>query len=231
MTPPTARNFSVGCAHAGQAQNITGMCQGNTDPSEDVVCETVPSYAAFAVVEGATYALKPAGAAGTDEAACCVLSGMCMRNSVEADVQCYMPGTFLHDDPIRPGRNEATCCDAGGGTTAFAMLLVLISMYVIAFACDSFEPAADYLGTEVYKMGPGIRGASIEAVASSLPELFTTLFLLFAHQDQDGFSAGIATCAGSALFNGAVIPAICIFAVTVSPRSPVGSGVLLPADA
>ena len=51
------------------------MCQGNTDPSEDVVCETVPSYAAFAVVEGATYALKPAGAAGTDEAACCVLSG------------------------------------------------------------------------------------------------------------------------------------------------------------
>lgn len=62
--------------------------------------------------------------------------------------------------------------------------------------------------------GPGIRGASIEAVASSLPELFTTLFLLFVFHDEDGFSAGIATCAGSAIFNAALIPAICIIAVS-----------------
>lgn len=96
---------------------------------------------------------------------------------------------------------------------AIALVLVAVAMYVIKFACDSFEPAADYLGTEVYKMGPGIRGASIEAVASSLPELFTTMFLLFFFHDEDGFSAGIATCAGSAIFNGAVIPAICILAV------------------
>lgn len=94
-----------------------------------------------------------------------------------------------------------------------SLFLVAITMYVIKFACDSFEPAADYLGTTVYKMGPGIRGASIEAVASSLPELFTTLFLLFFFHDEDGFSAGIATCAGSAVFNGAVIPAICILGV------------------
>jgi cation:H+ antiporter len=96
-----------------------------------------------------------------------------------------------------------------------ALLLVCVAMYVIKFACDSFEPAADYLGTEVYNLGPGIRGASIEAVASSLPELFTTLFLLFGYHDEDGFAAGIATCAGSAIFNGAVIPAICIMAVTM----------------
>eukprot|EP01050_Picozoa_sp_SAG11_P011900 SAG11_NODE_1292_length_5285_cov_9.364057_6_plen_242_part_00 len=96
-----------------------------------------------------------------------------------------------------------------------AVVLLVISMMVIMYACDAFEPASDYLGTEVYKLGPGVRGASIEAIASSLPELFTTMFLLFIFHDEDGFAAGIATCAGSAVFNGAVIPALCIFAVTV----------------
>jgi hypothetical protein len=107
-------------------------------------------------------------------------------------------------------------------------------------------------------MPPGVRGASIEAVASSLPEFFTTRFLLFLFHDEDGFAAGVATCAGSvsycrspmltsisplplsgpataffsplpppltqtadwcrtclqAIFNAAVIPGICILAVT-----------------
>lgn len=96
-----------------------------------------------------------------------------------------------------------------------AILLVLVSMVLIMFNCDAFEPAADFLGTEVYKLAPGVRGASIEAIASSLPELFTTMFLLFLFDDKDGFAAGIATAAGSAVFNGAVIPALCIFAVTI----------------
>jgi cation:H+ antiporter len=94
------------------------------------------------------------------------------------------------------------------------MGMVLGAMYVIKFACDSFEGASDHLGKKVYKMKPGIRGATIEAIASSLPELFTTAFLLFFYHDTDGFSAGIATCAGSAVFNAAVIPAVCIIAVT-----------------
>ena len=46
-----------------------------------------------------------------------------------------------------------------------ALLLVCVAMYFIKFACDSFEPAAEYLGVEVYHMGPGVRGASIEAIA------------------------------------------------------------------
>ena len=94
-----------------------------------------------------------------------------------------------------------------------ALGIVALSMYIIKYACDSFEDASDYLGTEVYKMKPGIRGATLEAIASSLPELFTTTFLLFIFNDTDGFSAGIATCAGSAVFNAAVIPAVCILAV------------------
>lgn len=96
-----------------------------------------------------------------------------------------------------------------------ALGLVFVSMYIIKFSCDSFEDASDYLGTEVYKMAPGIRGATLEAIASSLPELFTTLFLLFVFHDKGGFAAGVATCAGSAIFNAVVIPAVCILAVTI----------------
>ena len=152
---------------------------------------------------------------GSTEDECCEVSGACVGNTVpnQPDAECFHIGTKLYDPP-RMGRSETACCEAGGVTLAFSLILVLIAMYVIAYACDSFEPAADYLGTEVYKMGPGI-GRLDRAIASSLPELFTTLFLLFAHNDQDSFSAGIATCAGSALFNGAIIPAICIFAVTL----------------
>jgi Ca2+/Na+ antiporter len=106
-------------------------------------------------------------------------------------------------------------CDDGDILCLFvALVLVLIAMVLIMFNCDAFEPASEYLGVEVYHLKPGIRGASIEAVASSLPELFTTLFLLFVFHDEDGFAAGIATCAGSAIFNGAVIPALCILMVT-----------------
>ena len=103
--------------------------------------------------------------------------------------------------------------DSTGLLLAFG--LVLLSMYIIKYACDAFEDASDYLGTEVYKMAPGVRGATLEAVASSLPELFTTLFLLFIFHDQGGFAAGVATCAGSAVFDAVVIPAVCILAVTI----------------
>jgi len=58
-----------------------------------------------------------------------------------------------------------------------------------------------------------VRGATINAVGSSMPELLTAFFLLFLFQDRDGFAAGIATTAGSAIFNSVVIPAVCIFAV------------------
>jgi Ca2+/Na+ antiporter len=185
----------------------TGFCTGNTGAVGDVTCTSV----------GGSLVAAAETLLGSTEDECCVVSGACVGNTdatAEPDAECFHVGTQLYDPP-RMGRSETACCEAGNATLAFSLFLVLIAMYVIAYACDSFEPAADYLGTEVYMMGPGIRGASIEAIASSLPELFTTLFLLFAHNDQDGFSAGVATCAGSALFNGAIIPAICIFAVTV----------------
>jgi cation:H+ antiporter len=49
-----------------------------------------------------------------------------------------------------------------------------------------------------------------------MPELFTTIFFLLFLKDTDGFSGGIGTTAGSAIFNGMIIPAVVILAVLYS---------------
>ncbi|WP_298903850.1 sodium:calcium antiporter [uncultured Psychroserpens sp.] len=88
--------------------------------------------------------------------------------------------------------------------------LILITCVVIWRACDGFEMASNYLGRH---MKEGIKGATINAIGSSLPELFTTLFFLFVLKDKDGFSGGIGTTAGSAVFNAMIIPAVVILVV------------------
>ena len=70
--------------------------------------------------------------------------------------------------------------------------------------------ASEYIGRN---LSEGVRGASINAVASSMPEVFTSLFFLFVLMDASGFSGGIGTTAGSAIFNGMVIPAVSVLAV------------------
>lgn len=91
-----------------------------------------------------------------------------------------------------------------------SIAITVVVSIVIMYACNSFEEAADYLGRN---MPPGVKGATINAIGSSLPELFTTVFLLFVFHDMDGFSAGIATTAGSAIFNSIIIPAVCVLSV------------------
>lgn len=91
-----------------------------------------------------------------------------------------------------------------------ALLMVVFASVVIMYACDSFEDASDFLGRN---MAPGVKGGTINAIGSSLPELFTTIALLFFFHDQGGFSAGIATTAGSAVFNSVIIPMVCILVV------------------
>jgi cation:H+ antiporter len=97
---------------------------------------------------------------------------------------------------------------------SMALLTLTATSLVVMVACESFEKASSHLGKHVYKMPAGVRGATIDAIGSSMPELFTTSFLLFYYADLDGFSAGIATCAGSAVFNAVIIPALCILIVT-----------------
>ena len=94
---------------------------------------------------------------------------------------------------------------------------ILIPLLFIVFCCviiwkasDGFEVSSEYLGRN---LSDGVRGATINAIASSMPELFTTIFFLIYLKDTDGFAGGIGTTAGSAIFNGMIIPAVVIFSV------------------
>ena len=97
--------------------------------------------------------------------------------------------------------------------------MVLLSLFFITICCliiwrasDGFEAASEYLGRN---LSDGVRGATINAIGSSMPELFTTLFFLFVLKDKDGFAGGIGTTAGSAIFNGMIIPAVVILIVVL----------------
>ena len=88
-----------------------------------------------------------------------------------------------------------------------ALLVVVFTTWMIAKACDGFEAAADYLGRN---MTEGVKGATINAIGSSMPELFVTFIFLFVYANTTGFAGGIGTTAGSAVFNTMVIPALSI---------------------
>lgn len=90
------------------------------------------------------------------------------------------------------------------------LILIAISCVVIWRAGDGFMTASEYIGRN---LSEGVRGASINAIASSMPEVFTSLFFLFVLMDADGFAGGIGTTAGSAIFNSMVIPAVSVIAV------------------
>ena len=93
------------------------------------------------------------------------------------------------------------------------LFLVIICCIIIRRASDGFTVASDYIGRN---LSEGVRGATINAIGSSLPEVFTSFFFLFYLKDVDGFSGGIGTTAGSAIFNGMIIPAFVILVVILT---------------
>ncbi|NND98736.1 MAG: sodium:calcium antiporter [Pirellulaceae bacterium] len=93
---------------------------------------------------------------------------------------------------------------------AIPLIVIVFTCLIIWRACDAFEIASEYLGRN---MSEGVRGGTINAISSSVPELLTTLIALFVLADEEGFSIGLGTTAGSALFNGMIIPAACILFV------------------
>lgn len=101
------------------------------------------------------------------------------------------------------------------GLFGLALAGVVFASYLIKYACDQFEPAADYLGRN---MGPGIKGATINAIGSSMPELLTSIAFLFTVTHvtvAEGLLSAVAVTAGSAVFNSLIIPSLVILAVTV----------------
>lgn len=91
-------------------------------------------------------------------------------------------------------------------------IALLGCMWAIWKISDKFENATNYLGRN---MGEGVKGATFNAIGSSLPELLTTFIFLFILKDAEGFANGLATTAGSGIFNSLVIPGMVIFAVSV----------------
>lgn len=93
------------------------------------------------------------------------------------------------------------------------LLLMLACSYIIAKSCDAFEAATDYLGRN---LNEGVKGATLNAIGSSMPELLTTVFfLILAVQENLGrdFAASIGGNAGSAIFNSIIIPMLVIWVV------------------
>lgn len=90
------------------------------------------------------------------------------------------------------------------------VFLILLSMLIIWRASEGFEAASEYIGRNLVD---GVRGATINAVASSIPEMLTTFFFLLVLKEVDGFAGGLGTTAGSAIFNGMIIPALVVMVV------------------
>ena len=87
------------------------------------------------------------------------------------------------------------------------LILIILISYLLWKSCENFDRYSRVIG---YNLTDGVRGATINAIGSSLPELFVSFFFLFIMKDVIGFSAGIATILGSAVFNILVIPAVII---------------------
>jgi len=88
-----------------------------------------------------------------------------------------------------------------------ALLYITISCLIIWRSSRGFEIASDFLGR---RLPAGIKGATLNAVASSMPEFLTTIFFLFYLRDAEGFSGGLGVTSGSALFNLLIIPALVV---------------------
>ena len=109
-----------------------------------------------------------------------------------------------------------------------AMQFVFISV-IIWQACDPFADAAQWVG-KVLRLPGSVRGATLDAIASSMPELYTGLFFVIVavsgssgavveHHDGEGFGSALATCAGSAVYNMILIPAFCVLVISASRKS------------
>ena len=85
--------------------------------------------------------------------------------------------------------------------------LILLACYILKYSCDTFEQSAAYIGRN---MPAGVKGATVNAVGSSMPEMCVVISCLFFLNDPTLVLVGLGVTAGSAIFNGCVIPALSI---------------------
>lgn len=92
------------------------------------------------------------------------------------------------------------------------LLGIVITCVVIWKASDYFEESTEWIGRNLTE---GVRGASLNAIASSMPELLTGFIFLFFLHGSDGYAGTIGTTAGSAVFNSLIIPGVILLMVTI----------------
>ena len=90
------------------------------------------------------------------------------------------------------------------------IVVILIASGAIYYAGEHFATASSFLGNYM-GLSKSAKGATIDAISSSAPELLIALFSVIIFHE---FEIGIGTVVGSALFNILLIPAVCVF---VSP--------------
>ena len=107
----------------------------------------------------------------------------------------------------------------------FILSAAVLIAVIIAEACEPFADAAQWVGNRL-KLPQSVRGATLDAIASSMPELFTGLFFVTVAltgtkdaaqrmlESAEGYGSTVATCAGSSIYNLILIPAVCAIAVS-----------------
>lgn len=88
-----------------------------------------------------------------------------------------------------------------------SVLMILATSLVIYYAGNKFAVASSVIG-DYFNLSRSVKGATLDAVAGSFPELMIALFsVIFFHE----FSIGVGTVAGSVMFNTLIIPSIAVF--------------------
>lgn len=93
-----------------------------------------------------------------------------------------------------------------------AIGIIILTSAIIYFTSKRFAVSSSKIG-DYLKIPRSVKGATFDAIPSSLPELFVVLYSIFFFKQ---FEVGIGTIAGSALFNLLVIPGICVFVAPVA---------------
>jgi len=118
-----------------------------------------------------------------------------------------------------------------GWMLAFLVAETAVISIVLWQACDPFAETAQWVGKVLHLPG-SVRGATLDAIASSMPELFSGIFFVILavvavggnpsampEACGEGFASTIATCAGSAIYNMIVIPAVCAIVIAFARRT------------
>jgi cation:H+ antiporter len=94
---------------------------------------------------------------------------------------------------------------------SFDIIVILITSVVIYISGNYFATASSRVGDH-FRLPKSVKGATLDAVASSFPELMIAIFSVISFQQ---FEVGIGTIVGSAFFNLLIIPGISVLVAPV----------------